>query len=273
MKYLLVCLAGVVGPSSVYAQEAATSSVATVVAPVQTSSSALRGPDLLPPVHSQVVTGPGTPRPASLHWGPYARIAGLVVNDDSFGLNSPLGALVRMEGGLELAPNSALSGMAYEFGLGVGAQASTSFDRVKSRFALSSLQASALYRSRFAAYFTGYGRATVGLNAAYLNLAPGLLDKGVDQFALGGSIAATLGAELSVPVYFTPQGKAKMAADNYLGFFFEAGYEVHTNLQFDSASRDVDTDTEPARIPGSSERFGDLNLTGWIWRLGGSFRF
>jgi hypothetical protein len=265
------------GPTSLYAQQASTSTSAAVKsAKVETSSTVRSPPHNAAPAAPQVaaVVAPRSMLwPPSVPFGPYLRLSGLAVRDRSFGLTAPFGALVRLEGGVEVSPLPEIRGLAFELGMGIGAQGATSLDTVHSRFAVTSFQASVLYRQGLFSYFTAYGRATGGLNVAYLNLAPELFDRGVDKLAVGASVAGTLGMELSIPIRFTPRKSDPQAGDNYLGFFFEAGYEVHSNLQFDGASRDVDVDTEPARIAGSREGLGDLNLTGWLWRLGGSFRF
>ena len=174
---------------------------------------------------------------------------------------------------MEVAPFSAVRGLAFEGGLGLGVQSDTSFERIKAQFALVSFQASVIYRQPLFTYLAAYARATGALNVAHLRFAEGLDDKEVDDVEFNGSGAGTLGLELTIPLGFTPQGSNGRAASQYLGFFFEAGYEVHTSLQFSAARRDVSEDSTPARIPISSESIGDLDLSGWMWRLGGSFRF
>lgn len=214
------------------------------------------------------------PRATSdLYIGPYLRLSGLVVQDPGFGLIAPFGALVRLEGGMEVAPFAAARGLSFEGGLGLGVQSDTSFERIKGQFVLVSFQASAIYRQPLFTYLAAYARATGALNIAHLRFAEGLDDKEVDDLKFNGSGAGTLGLELTIPLGFTPQDGDGRSASQYLGFFFEAGYEMHTNLQFSGARRDVREDSTPARIPVSSQSLGDLDLSGWIWRLGGSFRF
>lgn len=216
---------------------------------------------------------PAAPSDAGLYLGPYLRLSGLAVRDADFGLIAPFGALVRLEGGLEVAPFAAAQGLAFEAGLGLGVQSDTSFERVKGQFVLTSFQVSAIYRQPLFTYLAAYGRATGAANLAHLRLAKGLSEKEVDDLRVSASVAGTLGLELTIPLGFTPQGGGGRQVNNYLGFFFEAGYELHSSLQFDGARRDVSEDSDPARIAISGQSLGDLSLSGWIWRLGGSFRF
>lgn len=248
-----------VQPAPAAAAPAPTPAPATTPAPAPPPAAAAEAPPR--------ATGQG------LYWGPYLRLSGLAVRDDSFGAVAEFAALVRLEGGLEVAPFGAAEGFAFEAGLGIGAQGNRSFDELEAQLVVTSLQVSALYRQPIFTYLAAYARVTGSANVAHLRFARGAFEKEVDQIAVDGAGAGTLGLEATIPLGYTPQGAAGRKVDNYLGFFFEAGYELHTDLDFDGARRDVDEDTEPARIPIASEPLGELNLTGWTWRLGASFRF
>lgn len=251
------------------------------LAPAATSSrapAAVTAPDPAPsPAVSATQTAETSPAPkattSALHLGPYARLSGLVVQDPSFGVVGPIGALVRLEGGLEVAPFGAAQGLAFEAGLGIGFTADTALERVEAQLVVTSFQVSAVYRQPIVSMLGVYGRVTGAANVAHLRLARGAFEKEIDQTAFDGALGGTAGLELAIPLGYTPQGSGGRSVDNYLSFFVEAGYEAHTTLSFDDARRDVDADTEPARIPVSGQPLGDLDLSGWLWRFGGAFRF
>jgi hypothetical protein len=240
----------------------------------QGAAAAAQPASAAPPVPTATALVPeGAVSGQGLYLGPYLRLSGLVVRDPSFGLVSHIGALVRLEGGLELAPFGGNRGLSFEAGLAAGLQSAGSFDTVDAQLGLTSLQVAALYRVPFFTYLAGYVKVGGALNAAHLRLARGLFEKEVDQVKVTPSGSAVAGAELTIPLGYTPMGGGARKANNWLGFFLEVGYEVYGTVDFDGARRDVDEDTDPARIRVLSQSLGDLSLSGWTWRLGGSFRF
>ena len=224
------------------------------------------------PVASAEVA-PSSVSAQGLYVGPYMRLSGLVVRDPSFGLVSHIGSMVRIEGGFEVAPFAGNRGLAFEAGLAAGLQSARSFDTLDAQLTLTSLQVAALYRVPVSTYFAGYAKLGGALNAAHLRVAEGLFDKEVDQVKVAPSGLAVGGVEVTIPLGYTPMGGGARKANNWLGFFLEVGYEVFGALRFDGARRDVDEDTTPARVPVLAQDLGDLSLSGWTWRLGGSFRF
>lgn len=208
-----------------------------------------------------------------LFLGPYARLSGIVARDAGFGFTSPIGALVRFDAGVEVAPFSADRGLAFELGLSAGISGATRYGAIETQLAMTSIQAAVLYRQPVLPYFVAYGRAIGAVNWGHLRLAEDYLETEIDQVARSVSGGGALGLEASIPLEYTPNDGQARGAANYIGFFVEFGYEVHGDLRFDGARRDVDLDADPAPIAQVGQDLGTLNLTGWTWRLGGSFRF
>ncbi|MCB9650540.1 MAG: hypothetical protein H6730_28710 [Deltaproteobacteria bacterium] len=252
-------------PAEMEAMERDMSDMAKKAAPAS-------APPPAPPAPS-LVAQPDAVDAAGLFLGPYLRLSGLVVKDPGFGLVAHFGALVRIEGGIEVAPFAGNRGLSFEAGLGAGFQAATSFETVESQLGVTSLQVAALYRVPVFTYLAGYAKVGGAVNFAHLRFAKGVFEKEVDQVKVAPSGSLVGGLELTIPVGYTPMGGGGKKANNWLGFFLEVGYELYGNLDFDHVRRDVDEDTDPARIPVLAQELGDLDLSGVTWRLGGSFRF
>lgn len=209
---------------------------------------------------------------AGASMGVYTRISSVIPSDESFAVTSPIGALVRIEVGAEFAPTSPVEGFAVQLGIAAGAQSRRIYDSYNGLLGLTSLHVSGVYRLPIWTYFSTYARVTGGVDWAHLSLREEVRGTEIDDVAVGFSGAGTLGTELAVPVGYTKQGSGEVA-DQWLGFYFEVGYALHTAHEFDELARDTNDDTEPARIRRVGTDGGDVDLSGVVWRMGAAFRF
>lgn len=205
-------------------------------------------------------------------WGFYFRMGGQVVADERIdALGAP--TLARSELGLQFGVDPGNTGLALELGIARGSLGGDTFATWSSSLDVTSVQAAGLYRLPLLGPLGAYGRLVAALDVAHLGFTPRSGGLAVDALAFGASVGGTLGLELALPIGYAPTPReGARAADQWLVFFAEGGYALHTQLAFDRLRLDVQGGVTPARIDLGVVDVGRLDLSGGAFRLGLALR-
>jgi opacity protein-like surface antigen len=191
----------------------------------------------------------------------YLRTGPLYVGDAAVELVSEGGSVLSTELGFGYSPIGLSEAISFNLGLIVSGSSSQVFQSFNSGLFGFGLRASATYGLPLFDYVRVYGRA--GVSAELLELSMETFETTSDtELVLGAE--GLLGLELTLPL--------TDAEDSRLGeqlvFAFEAGYGLRSSAAFEDVGRTLDEDAEPAPIGVTGAHLGELNLSGWTWRLG-----
>ncbi len=225
-------------------------------------ATALGAPGDPPPPRSQTPFSPDASR-----FEGYVRFGQLWITDPAFDLVSGTDTLLRVELGAGYSPGGNL---AFEAGYAFGSASAPLFEYGEASLDLHSIQAAAIYRLPTSARTRAFARGQASVDFAVLNVS-GFGASDLEDLAILPGLEGTVGWELLVPL-----GRSRTADGRplrHLAFGVEAGYAFRPWEAEFGVAPDVDDDTKPRPIERIDTELGSLDLSSWVLRFGGAFRF